>query len=257
MSLIVLIVSVIACSNNNNNQNIDSNNSIKNSCASLTEDGHDACIKKDAIANKTCVWEYDECYEFSLAVENFKNKKADFTVDINKALGADHGETPDWKAICQVNTDAVKADLKQVVNNIKLSFVEHNKVSIVLDCTKINGAKDVTYSFTYEVKPSSDDSLLVRLNSSQVINGKFDDSRNGNLLDFFTKTDWLYSTKNSLFYGITQLGKLGYNYLTISLNNENSFVQAFAFARDTSKGNGYEISNNIGAISFVFDEISK
>ena len=251
VSLIILIVSIIAC---NNKKNIDSNNSIKNSCASLTKDGRDACIKKNAIANKACVWEYDECYEFSLAVENFKNKKADFTVDINKVLGADHGETPDWKAICQVNTDAVKADLKQAVNNIKLSFVEDNKVSIVLDCTKINGAKDVTYSFTYEVKPSSDDSLLLRLNSSQVINGKFDDSRNGNLLDFFTKTDWLYSTKKPLFYGITQLGKLGYNYLTISLNNENSFVQAFTFA---SKGNGYEISNNIGAISFVFDEISK
>lgn len=253
--LLLFLFSFIACKNDNSEKNKNSDitsNVIKDSCASLTPDGQAACTKKDVIPNKTCVWEYDECYEFAQWIENFKADKKSFVSNIpnsssinistDEALGTDHGETPDFSFLCDMDAQTNPTSIINATNSVSVNF-DDNKVNIVLDCQRIVGANNVTYSFDYEIKPAGND-LLIRLKSD----------KNLNKLDFFTKADWFYSSAKESFYGIIQLGKLGYSYNSVNLKNESDFDKAFAYARAKAKGNGYEISNNVGAISFYFSK---
>lgn len=235
-------------------------------CADLTKDGDAACTKADAITGKICVWEFDACSEQSDVLKNFRAQDMNFKANVragaaalatDEVLGTDHGERPDWDALCGL--PAADRALEVVVASLTLKFKKEKKeVDVVLDCTRGGGANK-THTFSYDAKPTTEDALLIRLNNPATpLNGNFQmGAKAGNLLDFFSKADWLYSSKKSKVYGISQLKNFGYAYEKTKLDTEGEFDKAFTYARTT--GGGYEVGKEqgkyVGAISFSLSKI--
>lgn len=244
---------------------------LPKNCSELTTQGQLACVKADAVAGKICVWEFEACTELSPLLKEFRKEDRAFKVTLptgnlksatDDALGLDHGELPDWSKLCGINNPTKKYDLYGTIISMSLSFKKDKKeVTLVmdLDCNP-EGAKVATFNFSYDAKAVGD-ALLIKLDAGgQKVEGEFENKgRRGNLFDFFTKADWLYSKKQDAVIGISQLGKYGYRrgYPLLDLNDEDAFDAAITYAR--GPGAGYEIGKkdkqDIGAVSLIFKKI--
>lgn len=253
-------------------------------CSDLTAKGAQECEKANAIAGKTCSFEADACVELTASLKDFRSADMNFEVKIpvtkteniatDKALGAEHSDSIDWNGLCGITT-AKNHILNRVVAQISLAFAKDKKeVSLAVDCTR-GGGTVKTFALGYGAKPVQDEALLITLDlKGQDLPGEIEaaitfgvapkPARNGNLLEFFSKANWLYSKKKNAVLGISQLGTLGFRqgYPMLPLKEEKDFDSAFDYARKPSTpgpgGGGFEIAEvnkkTVGAISFIFDK---
>lgn len=253
-------------------------------CSDLTAKGAQECEKANAIAGKTCSFEFDSCVELTASLKDFRAADMNFEVKIpaggsanlatDKALGAGHSDSIDWNGLCGITT-AKNHIMEAVVEQISLAFAKDKKeVSIAVDCSR-GGGTTKTFALGYGAKPVQDEALLITVDlKSQDVQGEIAaavsgtavklPARNGNLLEFFSKANWLYSKKKNAVLGISQLGTLGFRqgYPMLPLKEEKDFDNAFDYARKPSTpgpgGGGYEIAEingkTVGAISFIFDK---
>lgn len=241
-------------------------------CGSLTAKGASDCEKKDAISGKVCVWEFDECAELTPALKDFRSADQTYEVAMpaagggnlatDQVLGASHGEAPDWERIC--GAPGVRGGTKtliQALDSLTLVFKKDTKeVTLSLDCSRAGGGLgNKTYDFSYTAKTLDDKSLLLKLDSKGFsIIGSFDGPRVGNLLEFFSKADYMVTPDKTSLIGIIQLGNMGYRagYPMLKLTTKKEFDDAIAYARDATKGGGYELAKvggqDVGGVSFVY-----
>lgn len=171
------------------------------------------------------------------------------------------------KTAMLTESTAGKPSMATAINSFSLKFTGNKpEVTINLDCLKTSGNASVTYYLSYKAKTLNDNSLLIEfgLNGKEVKGaweaatfwGQNDPrnkaAREGNLLEFFTKANWLYSKKNDTITGISQLGNLGYpGNATIELKDEKSFSDAIDQVKTKSE---YDIKPKVGAISFILNK---
>jgi hypothetical protein len=239
-------------------------------CADLTAKGATECEKTNAIDGKTCSFEADACVEFAGVIKDFRSADMNFDVTLpaavdvknratDKTLGTDHGEAPDWNALCGIK-GAKRHELEEAVGTMSLEFAkDHKAVKVILDCNRGGGGKK-SYDLGYGAKELPNDALLITIDlKGQAVNGDMDrPGRTGNLLEFFSKANVLYSKKKNAIIFISQLGNLGHRIGNpiLPLKEEKEFDDAINYARTT--GGGYEIASengkNVGAISLILDK---
>jgi hypothetical protein len=198
---------------------------------------------KDKISGKSCAWMGNLCVEETAELEAFMSEDKVFVFNSRTAgssKGLDTKRTADWNVICGIGEQTVKAQMN-IVQNIKLTFAKgSDQLKMEVICY---GASARTFNFKYSANKvdSADEQekgnllLKIDLNGEQAQGNWNGSDNNGNLLEFFSKSDWIYRKSNSMIAAINQLGNNGYQYPTIALSKLKDFVDAFQFQAEPQR----------------------
>lgn len=220
------------------------------------------CTAADKIPGKVCQWMANSCIESSAALTAFMSADQEFKVTIKNEsnseanMGHTHRESPNFAIICRLNGNY--RGLKDSISKFTLKFLkDSDKVELILDCDGASTGQQ-KYLLAYNARVVDGKNLVITLdlNGKEAI-GQWNTTRTGNLLEFFSKADWIYLKDNNEIIGVIQLAKNGYRTEpTIPLTNEAEFTGARTYITDSSSNNpGYNVGPNTGGMVFTMPKI--
>ncbi len=153
------------------------------------------------------------------------------------------------------------------LNEIRFAFKKgSNNLEVSLDCKNPEGGDESIfkqYNFKYRGKADADDLRIgIDLNGEKA-EGRWDDTRRGNLLEFFSQASWLYlkSPQNNWeIIGINQLASNGYSGKIIPMVTKSDFIEARGnMANEKGQDrqqtpDGYNVAEDVPGILLVLTE---